>query len=607
MKIHLLRISLIFGLLDMGGLIAQTVPQGIHYQGVLLDEDGSPMTHMKAILRIAMVSEEDDPTEYFSESHKVRTDDQGAFSLVIGEGRRLAGALSEVPFATRQIVLSVEMERHRPGQFIPVNRSRLLSVPYAIHANTTGRLQYPQSQVEEKNQSIYWLTGGNSLSTPPIHFMGTRDKKDFVLKTNNTTRIVVSKEGQFQLFSGVNGADDAAASYPITIEGSKQGMHIQVNERRTGDNNFMTFGDDSQFSWGRIEGQTFSELEEDWEYQMTVERFALSGASLGLRIAAWTAKAIGEGVSIFAAGAAAGTGGGIAAFVAEAAGLLGESITWGVKIREEIGVTYASGAGDYAEWLPRKAGERDLSFGEIVGVYGGQVSLSTEDNPSHLLVVSRQPILLGNTPQPVEKAGFEKIAFMGQVQVRVAGPVSPGDYILPSGNNDGLGIAVRPVDIKSGDYARIIGVAWEAGRGDMPFHFINTAVGINANDLSKKVDKLNRRLENILAFLEGKAPLLDDIRLQAEATPAPSKPSTKALKRYSDEEIDQLLDHFEPYLKGIYRGAEDKLRKQGQDPDANPFLRDFIDNPVPALKALRRNPSYFTQWAMFDQQLPQKK
>ncbi|MEY4134235.1 MAG: hypothetical protein RL386_585 [Bacteroidota bacterium] len=607
MKRHLIRVVLTLSLLGKGGLFAQMVPQGIHHQGILLGEDGSPMTNSKVVLRIAMVSEVDGPTEYFSESHKVRTDDQGAFSLVIGEGRRLTGALSEVPFAEKQILLSMELESKRPGQFIAVNRSRLLSVPYALHANTAGRLESPPLADEEKNQSIYWLTGGNSLSAPPMHFLGTRDNKDFVLKTNNTTRIVVSKEGQFRLFSGVTGVDGSAASYPVTIEGSKQGIHIQVNEPRTGDNNFMTFGDDRQFSWGRIEGQTFSELEEDWEYQMTVTGFALAGASLALRIAAWTAKAIGEGASLFAAGAAAGTGGGIAAFVAEAAGLLSESITWGVKIREEIGVTYASGAGDYAEWLPRKAGERDLSFGEIVGVYGGQVSLNTEDNPGHFLVVSRQPILLGNTPQPADRGGFEKIAFMGQVQVKVAGPVSTGDYILPSGNNDGLGIAVRPVDMKAGDYARVVGVAWESGSGDTPFNFINTAVGINTNDLSKKVDKLNRRVENILAFLEGKAPLLDDAQLQAGAAPALSKPSTKALKVYSDEEIDQLLDRYEPFIKGIYREAEKELRKQGHDPDANPFLRAFLDNPVPAIKALRRDPSYFTQWAMFDQQLPQKK
>ena len=607
MKRHLRSIFLIYGLFCAAGLSAQMVPGGINYQAVLHDKDGRPMSNSKAVLRIAMVSETDGFTVHFSELHKVRTDDQGLFTLVIGEGRPIAGSLGEVPFAARQILLNIEMEGKRPGQFSQISRSRLLSVPYALHANTAGRLTPPPSAQEEKNQSIYWLTSGNSLINPPTHFLGTRDNKDFVLKTNNTTRMVISKEGQVRFFSGVDGSDDVAGAYPVTIAGSKQGMHIQVNEPRTGDNNFMTFGDDRQFSWGRIEGQTFSELEQDWEYQMTVTGFALAGTSLALRILAWTAKSIGEGASIFGAGAIAGTVATIAAFATEAAGLLSEAFTWGEKIREEIGVTYSSGAGDYAEWLPRKSGERDLAFGEIVGVYGGQVSLNTEDNPSHYLVVSRQPILSGNAPQPEEKDNFEQIAFIGQVPVKVAGPVSAGDYILPSGNNDGLGIAVHPKDMKAGDYARIIGVAWETGSADAPFNFIKTAVGINTNDLSKKVDKLNRRVENILAFLEGNAPLLEDAQLDAQAPADGAKPRTKALKRYTDEEIDQMLDRYEPFIKGIYREAGKELQKQGHNIDANPYMHAFIYDPVPALKALRRNPSYFTQWAMFDQQLPQKK
>lgn len=599
---------LIFGfLLGTIGLNAQFVPQGISYQAAALDASGQPMANKKITLRISMVSGEQGRKVHFSELHQVRTNDQGVFSLIIGEGRPVAGALNEVPFAAQQIWLDVEMEGKRVQEFNLVNHSRLLSVPYAMHANTASRLAESNTEVQEKNQSIYWLTGGNSLTAPPTQFLGTRDDKDFVIKTNNTTRIVISKEGQFRLFSGVDGADNTAASYPMTIQGSDQGIHIKVNEPRTGANNFMTFGDDQQFSWGRVEGQTFSELEQTWEYQSQVASFALTGASLALRIAAWTAKAIGEGAAIFAAGAIAGTVAAIAAFVAEAAALLAESITWGVKIREDIGVTYASGAGDYAEWLPRKEGERDLAFGEIVGVYGGQVSLNTEENPSHFLVVSRQPILLGNAPQPDQKAAFEKIAFMGQVPVKVAGPVSVGDYILPSGNNDGLGIAVSPKAMKSGDYARVVGVAWEAGSAEAPFNYIKTAVGINANDLSKKVEKLNLRVENILAFLEGKAPLLEDAQLQATTATAAAKPQTKIYKRYSDAEIDQLLDRYEPFIKGIYREAEKELRKQGYDPDGNPFMRAFIDNPVPALKELRRNPAYFTQWAMFDQQLPQKK
>ena len=220
--------------------------------------------------------------------------------------------------------------------------------------------------------------------------------------------------------------------------------------------------------------------------------------------------------------------------------MLANSITWGVGIRREIGVFYASGAGDYAEWLPRQEGERDIFFGEIVGVTAGKVSLHTAD-ADYYMAVSMRPAVLGNNPEPGKEALYEKIALMGQVPVRVVGPVSAGDYILPSGNHDGYGIAVHPQDMKSGDFGRVVGVAWQDGAPDVPFNYINTAVGINSKDLSKKVDLLNRRVENIVAYLEGKEPLLDPSAFASASAPR-STQQTQMTKVFTDEQIDQLLE-----------------------------------------------------------------
>lgn len=587
-------------------LQAQFVPNGINYQAVALDASGQPMANKKITLKISLVSEAKGRTVHFSELQEVSTDDLGQFILVIGEGKKASGAFVKIPWAKEQIWMDVELQAPQSGTFDLIAHSRLLSVPYAKHAATTSRIAQSREAAlaEEKTQSIYWLTGGNSLTAPPTQFLGTRDARDFVIKTNNTTRLTFTKEGQAQLESGVDGDQDDYGSYPLTVQGSKQGIHIKVNESRDGDNNFMTFGDDQQFSWGRIEGQTVPELEADWEYQMQVASFTLGGVSLGLRIAAWILKAVGEGVSLFAAGSIAGTLATVAAFAIELAGLLTEAITWGIKIREEIGVTYATGAGDYAEWLERAQGVRDLGYGEIVGIIGGKISLNTEKTEV-VKVVSRRPILLGNSPQPGQEAAFEQVAFIGQVPVRVAGAVEAGDYILPSGNNDGFGIAVDPKDMKSGDYARIVGVAWESANGDMPFNYINTAVGINSNDLTQKVDALNRRVENILAFLEGKAPLLEDSELMASSVEE-AKPSTKFQKRYTDEEIDQLLDRYEPFFKGIYAQVEKDLIKKGYDLDANPRIKAFLNDPVPTMKEIRHNPNFLTQWALIDQKLPSR-
>ena len=54
---------------------------------------------------------------------------------------------------------------------------------------------------------------------------------------------------------------------------------------------------------------------------------------------------------------------------------------------------------------------------------------------------------------------------MGQVPVRVIGKVAIGDYVLASGNNDGLAIAKAADQIQWEDYKKIVGIAWEACKG----------------------------------------------------------------------------------------------------------------------------------------------
>ena len=68
---------------------------------------------------------------------------------------------------------------------------------------------------------------------------------------------------------------------------------------------------------------------------------------------------------------------------------------------------------------------------------------------------------------------YEKVAFMGQVPVKVFGKVNMGDYIIPSGKNDGIGIAISPSKINTTNVKQIIGIAWENFEGVASFNMIN--------------------------------------------------------------------------------------------------------------------------------------
>ncbi|HOY16995.1 MAG TPA: hypothetical protein PLC89_06880 [Haliscomenobacter sp.] len=597
-----LIIANLFGVLV---LTAQSTSQGMNYQAVARDASGQIIANLPISLKISLVSKNGAQAEYFSETHQVQTDNNGLFKIIIGEGKDASGKLSEVPWSKDQVWLNIALDTKGGKNYNLVSSAKLLSVPYAFHAATASQIVDNSTSIDlptEKNQSIYWTTGGNTNTRPATHFMGTRDNQDVVFKTNNTTRVILTKEGQMQVKSGVSGADSDPASYPITVQGSRQGIYIMVNESRDNDNNFVTFADPDGI-WGRIEGQTIDELEASSEYQTQVALFTLQAISLAAQVIAFGAEAIGLAASGLGAAAAVGAAANAIALGIEAASLATEWATWESDLKENIGVTYESGAGDYAEWLERKKDERDLHYGEIVGVQGGFVSLNTT-GVDHYMVVSKRPIVLGNVPKPEKEQNFEKVAFMGQVPVKVVGAVAVGDYIIPSGNNDGLGAAIHPADMKLGDYAKIVGVAWQAAK-EAPINYVNVAVGINTNDLTRKVDELNQKVEQILAYLEGKAPLqTDGSVLNATAS---AKPQTTFSKLYSDEEFDQMVDNNADFLTQMYAEAKVQLIKQGYDANKNPKMFEMLDNPLPFIKEVRRNPAYITQWAMVDQKIKSKK
>lgn len=66
---------------------------------------------------------------------------------------------------------------------------------------------------------------------------------------------------------------------------------------------------------------------------------------------------------------------------------------------------------------------------------------------------------------------------MGQVKVRVKGPVKPGDFIVAEKNTDGVGVAMQAGAIRTGDLKRVIGRAWQAS-SENGVKFINTLVGV---------------------------------------------------------------------------------------------------------------------------------
>lgn len=334
----------------------------------------------------------------------------------------------------------------------------------------------------------------------------------------------------------VNTGADYIANFTNTTNAN--GISIQVTNSTPGNsNNYITFRNSSGNVVGRIEGETLDELHNntDYVYERRGLIYDVVSGALDLGIATYNLAdrilfqieadasvnaCAGLGVvacppiASFVAGSIAEVilaGVEEALVIAEVAVAATNLVEWTANKEGTVGVTYQSGSGDYAEYLIKQSPSEKINASDIVGVKGGKISKNIE-GAEKLMVVSFKPIVLGNTPNESALPNYEKVAFMGQVPVKVFGKVNLGDYIIPNGANNGVGIAVAPDKIRNNDVKNIVGIAWSAAENPLAISTVNVAIGLNVNDnqklvenqqseindLKSEISKINAKLDNLI-------------------------------------------------------------------------------------------------------------
>lgn len=319
--------------------------------------------------------------------------------------------------------------------------------------------------------------------------------------------------------NSITGDQGDYASYPLQVQGGKHGIAVKINESRTQANNFVTFWD-NQGIQGRIEGQTKEEMYDDDDYKTEKAGYVYDVAAGAIDVFFATTDLFFTATNTVAAATSATACLGLGACVTSPIPSLIASSTAQVVVAvaqelfviagvtvaavnlaqfierkdSQVGVSYQSGGADYAEYLKRINFSDKMQPGDVVGVVGGQISKNTA-GVEKIMVISHKPIVLGNMPKQGEEGKYEKVAFMGQVPVRVFGKVDIGDYIIPSGKNDGVGVAVKPDALTAENIKQMVGIAWSSAPQNLQFNMVNVAVGISGNDISKVVTKLESQLK----------------------------------------------------------------------------------------------------------------
>jgi hypothetical protein len=115
---------------------AQTVPQGINYQAIARNSSGSVYVNSNMEVRISILSGSGSGPVVYSETHQTTTNQFGLFNLKIGAGQSISGSFPDIQWNQANQWIKIDVN---PGSgFETVGTSELLSVPFALFAQSTG-------------------------------------------------------------------------------------------------------------------------------------------------------------------------------------------------------------------------------------------------------------------------------------------------------------------------------------------------------------------------------------------------------------------------------------------------------------------------------------
>ena len=148
---------LVFSIILFTGIvdcIAQS-PDFFNYQAVVRDADGNPLKEQAVKLKINILKGAFDGNTPYSEEHNVTSNALGLVNLKIGNGTALSGNIDTIHWGETDYFLQIELDADGGG-YHAMGTQQLVSVPYAKHAATAGKLIEPVTQ----NGDTLFLPGG---------------------------------------------------------------------------------------------------------------------------------------------------------------------------------------------------------------------------------------------------------------------------------------------------------------------------------------------------------------------------------------------------------------------------------------------------------------
>ncbi len=116
-------------------------PQGFNYQATVRNSAGVLIVNQNVNFKFNILLNSQTSSPVYSETHLAPTDDLGQVNLVIGTGTPTIGSFNGVNWANGTYFLGIEL--NTGSGYVAMGTTQLLSVPYALYANSAGNTSIP--------------------------------------------------------------------------------------------------------------------------------------------------------------------------------------------------------------------------------------------------------------------------------------------------------------------------------------------------------------------------------------------------------------------------------------------------------------------------------
>ena len=113
-------------------------PEAFNYQAVIRNAAGDILANSQIALQVSILQDSESGSAVYVERFNPTTNDYGLIAVKLGKGTVQSGTFSTIDWGTHEFYIKIEVDPNNGTDFTAMGTTQLLSVPYALYAQSGG-------------------------------------------------------------------------------------------------------------------------------------------------------------------------------------------------------------------------------------------------------------------------------------------------------------------------------------------------------------------------------------------------------------------------------------------------------------------------------------